>query len=111
MADDEVKVEELSIEPNNCPLEERLALSMKFVLPRALPKACWRIRFIADQTNKRKIIGEDTRQPVQCPVAHVRFPPAQSSAVLRSRTMLRARIRWRSRCESVRPQACAACVL
>ena len=43
----EVKVEELRIEPNNCPLAERLALSMKFVLPQPLPAACWRVRVAA----------------------------------------------------------------
>ena len=60
MQEDAVTVEHISIEPNNCPLEEPITLSMDFELrdhAGALQDAFWEVKFIADQTNKRKIVG------------------------------------------------------
>lgn len=50
----------LHIEPNNCPLEEPISLAMDFELSGAagvLQDSFWEVKFIADQTNKRKIVG------------------------------------------------------
>ena len=51
-----VQVEAISIEPNNCPLEEQLDLAMQFTCEKPVADASWRVRFIADQTGKRKIV-------------------------------------------------------
>lgn len=46
----------VSIEPNNCPLEEPLNIAMDFSTARDLAHARWEIRFVADTANKRKIV-------------------------------------------------------
>ena len=51
-----VTVETLSVEPNNCALEEQLDLAMQFTCKFPVVDACWRVRYIADQTGKRKIV-------------------------------------------------------
>lgn len=56
MEEDAVTVELISIEPNNCPLVEELKLEMHFTSQKALPDAYWQVRYIADQTGKRKIV-------------------------------------------------------
>lgn len=56
MSDDAVSVQAISIEPNNCALEEKLGLGIKFTLAQPLPSATWQIRFIADSAHKRKIV-------------------------------------------------------
>ena len=56
MEEDAVTVEHISIEPNNCPLVEELKLEMHFTCHKALADAYWQVRYIADQTGKRKIV-------------------------------------------------------
>lgn len=56
MAEEALSVQALSIEPNNCPLEEPLSLAIDFSTTRELPSARWEVRFVADQANKRKIV-------------------------------------------------------
>ena len=61
MADDEpipdaVELTSISIEPNNCALEEPLALNMEFTAHRALPAAKWLVSFMFDSASARKIV-------------------------------------------------------
>ena len=56
MEEGAVTVQLINIEPNNCPLVEELKLEMHFTSRKALPDAHWQVRYIADQTGKRKII-------------------------------------------------------
>lgn len=60
--EDLIGLSHVHIEPNNCVLEEPINLAMDFDL-RAhageLRDTFWEVKFIADQTNKRKIVGAD----------------------------------------------------
>jgi hypothetical protein len=55
-----IALSNLHIEPNNCPLEEPISLAMDFELSEqagCLRDSFWEVKFIADQANKRKIVG------------------------------------------------------
>ena len=60
--EDLIGLAHVHIEPNNCVLEEPIHLAMDFDL-RAhageLRDTFWEVKFIADQTNKRKIVGAE----------------------------------------------------
>ena len=59
--EDLIELKHLSIEPNNCQLEEPIHLAMDFEIrdhAGELRDAFWEVKFIADQTNKRKIVGK-----------------------------------------------------
>ncbi|CAM9447944.1 unnamed protein product [Ascophyllum nodosum] len=42
--------------PSNCPVEERLELSMEFTLDRPLQHALWEIKFIVDSVHQRHVV-------------------------------------------------------
>ncbi len=51
-----VTLTHVEIEPNNCPLEERLHLQLDFHTEQDIPHARWVFQFIADCAHKRQIV-------------------------------------------------------
>eukprot|EP00752_Nemacystus_decipiens_P010910 g9696.t1 len=51
-------LELLSVEcgPSNCPVDERLELSMDFALDQPLRGAWWEVKFLVDSVNKRHLV-------------------------------------------------------
>lgn len=65
---DSLVLVDVRIEPNNCPIEAALMLEMDFDTKVDVLGARWEIRFIADQTNKRKIVCLGQTPPQDYPV-------------------------------------------
>ena len=55
-AQEAVAMTAVSVEPNNCALEEALHLKMEFTTLRPVASASWRVRFVADTASARKVI-------------------------------------------------------
>eukprot|EP00161_Ancyromonas_sigmoides_P006090 TRINITY_DN1697_c1_g1_i2.p1 TRINITY_DN1697_c1_g1~~TRINITY_DN1697_c1_g1_i2.p1 ORF type:complete len:139 (+),score=71.79 TRINITY_DN1697_c1_g1_i2:71-487(+) len=61
--DDVLDVQTIRIEPNDCPLEEPLSLHFEFKARKDIENAMWRINYLVDYTNKRRIAELGTVTP------------------------------------------------
>ena len=57
-----IDVRACSVEPNNCPFEEPVVVSLEFD-SKGLPNCTWEVQYEADYTNKRHVIHLTTVGP------------------------------------------------
>ena len=55
--EDNVEVKDLKVEPNDCPLESRLSVTITFDVKKAIPKCFWRMRFVFDFAYEKQTHG------------------------------------------------------
>ena len=58
-------VESLAVEPNDCDLEEPIGIKMTFNAPEPIKNASWKISFVADHAQERKIVRVGSTKPVE----------------------------------------------